>query len=36
MLVAAVALSNEIPLYTLNPGDFAGLAELLEIVSPVP
>ena len=36
MLVAAVALSREIPLYTLNPDDFAGLAELLEIVSPVP
>ena len=31
-----VALSSEIPLYTLNPDDFAGLAELLEIVSPVP
>jgi predicted nucleic acid-binding protein len=36
MLVAAVALSGELPLYTLNPDDFAGLTELLEIVSPVP
>jgi predicted nucleic acid-binding protein len=36
MLVAAVALASEIPLYTRNPDDFAGLTELLEIISPVP
>jgi predicted nucleic acid-binding protein len=36
MLVAAVALSSELPLYTRNPDDFAGLTQLLEIVSPVP
>jgi predicted nucleic acid-binding protein len=36
MLVAAVALAREIPLYTLNPDDFTGLTELLEIVSPIP
>lgn len=36
MLVAAVALSSQLPLYTRNPDDFAGLTELLEIVCPVP
>jgi predicted nucleic acid-binding protein len=36
MLVAAVALSSELPLYTRNPDDFAGLTQLLEIISPVP
>jgi predicted nucleic acid-binding protein len=35
LLVAAISLSSELPLYTLNPDDFAGLTELLEIVSPV-
>ncbi len=33
MLVAAVALSTELPLYTRNAEDFAGLAGLLEIVA---
>ncbi len=36
MLVAAIALSHEIPLYTRNPDDFVGLTQLLEIISPVP
>jgi predicted nucleic acid-binding protein len=36
MLVAAVALSSQIPLYTRNPDDFVGLTQLLEIISPVP
>jgi predicted nucleic acid-binding protein len=35
LLVAAVALSAKLPLYTCNADDFAGLARLLRIV-PVP
>ena len=33
LLIAAVALSNELPLYTHNLDDFAGLEDLLEIVA---
>lgn len=33
LLIAAVALSNELPLYTHNLDDFAGLENLLEIVA---
>jgi predicted nucleic acid-binding protein len=33
LLVAAIALARELPLYTRNADDFAGLEELLEIVS---
>ncbi len=33
MLVAATALSVQMPLYTRNPADFASLAEILEVVS---
>jgi len=33
MLVAAVALSAQLPLYTRNAEDFAGLAGLVEIVA---
>ena len=32
LLIAATALSNKLPLYTHNIGDFAGLEGLLEIV----
>jgi predicted nucleic acid-binding protein len=32
LLIAATALAYELPLYTLNPGDFRGLAALIEIV----
>ena len=32
MLVAAIALSAQLPLYTRDPDDFAGLDELLEVV----
>lgn len=32
MLIAATALANELPLYTCNPDDFAGLNEILEVV----
>lgn len=33
LLIAAVALSNELPLYTHNPSDFVGLEALLDIVA---
>lgn len=32
MLIAATSLAHTLPLYTSNPGDFAGLENLLEIV----
>jgi predicted nucleic acid-binding protein len=33
LLIAATAVAANLPLYTRNPGDFAGLTEMLEIVS---
>jgi predicted nucleic acid-binding protein len=33
LLIAAVAMSNQLPLYTRNPDDFDGLEGLIEIVS---
>ena len=33
LFIAATALSNELPLYTSNPDDFAGLEGLLEVVA---
>ena len=33
LLIAATALAAELPLYTCNCSDFAGLENLLEIVS---
>jgi len=33
LLIAATALAGELPLYTRNPGDFAGLGGLVEIVA---
>jgi predicted nucleic acid-binding protein len=33
LLIAATALALEVPLYTCNPGDFAGLGDLLEVVT---
>jgi predicted nucleic acid-binding protein len=35
LLIAAIALSRQLPLYTRNPQDFAGLDELLDL-RPVP
>src|SRR5437879_2348025 len=32
LLIAAVALSAELPLYTRNPADFAGVTALVEVV----
>jgi predicted nucleic acid-binding protein len=32
LLLAAAALAMQLPLYTRNPDDFAGLHELIEIV----
>ncbi|MGH2881067.1 MAG: type II toxin-antitoxin system VapC family toxin [Solirubrobacteraceae bacterium] len=31
LLIAAVAVANELPLYTCNPDDFSALTKLLEI-----
>jgi predicted nucleic acid-binding protein len=36
LLIAAVAVANELPLYTSNPADFTGLEGLLEIVAVAP
>ncbi len=33
LLIAATALAAQLPLYTRNPEDFAGLSDLLEIIS---
>jgi predicted nucleic acid-binding protein len=33
LLIAATALAADLPLYTRNPGDFAGLSDLMEIVA---
>jgi predicted nucleic acid-binding protein len=32
LLIAATAVAAGLPLYTRNPGDFAGLSEVVEIV----
>jgi len=33
MLIAATALASDLPLYTRNPDNFNGLADLIEVVA---
>ncbi|CAN5500542.1 hypothetical protein BH10ACT2_BH10ACT2_10190 [soil metagenome] len=35
-LIAAVAIANNLPLYTVNPSDFIGIDELLLVAIPHP
>lgn len=35
-MIAAVAIANELPLYTCNPEDFAGIDDLIVIAVPHP
>ena len=34
LMIAAVAVSNGLPLFTMNPDDFRGLESVLEVVGP--
>lgn len=36
VLIASVAVANELPLYTCNPGDFAGIEALTLVAVPHP
>jgi hypothetical protein len=35
-MIAAIAIANSVPLYTVNPGDFEGITELELITVPHP
>jgi hypothetical protein len=35
-MIAATALANELPVYTCNPDDFAGIAGLNVVTIPTP
>ena len=35
-LIASVAVANDLPLYTVNPEDFAGIDELTLVAVPLP
>lgn len=35
-MIAAIAIANQLPLYTCNPGDFAGIAGIEVVSVPVP
>jgi tRNA(fMet)-specific endonuclease VapC len=35
-MIAAIALANELPLYTCNPADFDGIEGLRVVAVPVP
>jgi len=35
-MIAAIAIANNLPLYTCNPADFAGIDGLLVVTVPVP
>ncbi len=33
LMIASIAIANQLPLYTTNPGDFAGLDDLAKVVA---
>jgi tRNA(fMet)-specific endonuclease VapC len=35
-MIAAIAISNDLPLHTCNPRDFAGIEELTVVAVPHP
>jgi predicted nucleic acid-binding protein len=35
-MIAAIAVANDLPIYTCNPADFAGIDELKIVAVPVP
>jgi predicted nucleic acid-binding protein len=35
-MIAAIAIANELPLYTCNPADFTGIEELEVVAVPIP
>ena len=36
VLIAAIAMANELPLYTVNPRDFEGIDDLVVVAIPHP